>query len=297
MTEKSRTKQHWIKKALVGGAVLGAIEIGLLNYFFKPKQPAQIFPQQQTTITARENPRQGLEKEVVTQEAAIQKAATQEIKEKTIEQTASIQITQDQPKQNPLEKKVNAPEIIDSSREVDALALAIYGEARRELCNGYNDYVYGVARSAITRASLRGDSIEKIVLKANKNKKGVLVNQYTCFSKKDVNYDKINSPDKEVLARCREVAEDIVKERVKGCPELKKVTNYYVGKQAVPGKYKTLKQAKEDKIPAWAFVNNGGDFMKDNKGYLIPRKPVAVTDVWQTKHNGDRAFFYYSKYF
>lgn len=281
-------KFNW--KYVVGIPLISVLTaVGFYKTYLSPKTC-----QPQVSITARENPRQGLEKEVATQETATQKPETQEVKEKTIEQTASTQEIQ---KQNPLEKKVNAPEIIDSSKEVDALALAIYGEARRELCNGYNDYVYGVARSAITRANLRGDSIENIVLKANKNKKGVLVNQYTCFSKKDVNYDDVNSPDKEVLARCREVAEDIVKERVKGCPELKKVTNYYVGKQAVPGKYKTLKQAKGDKIPAWAFVNNHGNFAKDNKGYLIPRNPVAVTDVWQTKHNGDRAFFYYSKYF
>src|SRR3989344_7831414 len=147
------------------------------------------------------------------------------------------------------ETKVNSRHLNEES--IEYLAKTLYGEARGEIANGKDDYVRGSASSVITRADLKNKTIKETVLEKRfkKTKTGKIpVYQYTCFSEKDINYkEAMNPSDSNLYGLCREIAKKSIEE-----PNRLKVTNYYVGKPAVPKKYKDIADIRKQGIPSWA---------------------------------------------
>jgi len=183
------------------------------------------------------------------------------------------------------------------------LARALFGESRKQV-DKYPDYVYGSARSIITRANRTGKSIKDTVLKNGKNSKGIDVWQYTCFNPNDVNYLKLKDPlncgeaEPAVLQKawgeCYRLAGQALEGNLKGREDLTNVTNYYVGKPALPGKYESSKAAKAKGIPYWAWGRDKkGNLLKDKEGYLVPINPVAQVNLGKA----GTAFFYNFKNF
>ncbi len=198
------------------------------------------------------------------------------------------------------------PYTIDNNFTADSeqmiLARALYGESRKQI-EKYPDYVYGSARTMVKRAKETGKSIKEIVLANDKT-----TWQYSCFNPNDTNFKRLQDPlalkeknpeaKPEVLQKawttCYNLAGCALQGNLQGREDLVNVTNYYVGKPALPKKFKLSKLAKAQGIPSWAFeMNEKGVFARDNKGYLIPRKPVAEVNVGEF----GTAFFYNFKYF
>jgi len=185
------------------------------------------------------------------------------------------------------------------------LARALFGEARKQV-DKYPDYVYGSARTIITRANRTGKSIKDTVLENNK-----ITWQYTCFNPNDSNFEKLMDPincgeaskDKEesrkemkkIWERCYELAGQALEGKLQGREDLTNVTNYFVGfRQPLPGKYESSKAAKVRGIPYWAWERDKkGNLLKDKEGYLVPRNPVAQINLGKA----GTAFFYNFKNF
>ena len=179
------------------------------------------------------------------------------------------------------------------------LARTIFGESRREVYSS-PDYVYGSARSIITRANRTGKSIKDTVLKNNK-----ITWQYTCFNPNDVNYLKLKDPlncgEAEPAAlqkawgECYRLAGQALEGKLQGREDLTNVTNYFVGFwQPLPGKYESSKAAKAKGIPYWTWERDKkGNLLKDKEGYLIPINPVAQVNLGKA----GTAFFYNFKNF
>jgi len=192
--------------------------------------------------------------------------------------------------ENPTQKTRYNPNKGYSLRDASVLADAIYGEAIGEVETGNFDYVYGVVRTAVTRALVRGESIESVL---HENL------QFSCFNSNDVNKVKIEKArGSRLWEECYNIGMRILNGEFRGNRALDTVTNYYVGNMAKPGKYRTLSEVRADKIPAWAFKNTRGNYKKDSNGFLVPEKLVLVVPVHQTAKNQEiAASFYNHKYF
>lgn len=201
-----------------------------------------------------------------------------------------------------LETKVGEAEKLDinenlSEEDINWLTKGMYGEARGEVASGCLDYVRGCAKSVITRSKLRNKSIKDILLETrikNTENGKIKVYQYTCFDPNDVNYQEINNPsDLKTFELCKQMSKELLQKN--SFPE---VTNFYVGKNAFNRKYRTKEEIKEDKIPSWAFETRNENFIRDSKGYFIPRKPILIASVRQTKKNPEiKSYFYYFENF
>jgi len=220
--------------------------------------------------------------------AIAQSPANQNYHQNYQNQNANNQLRQGE---SQLEKKADYPEpytednnFTDDSEQM-ILARAIFGEGRREI-EKYPDYLYGSARTIITRAQRAGTSVKEQVLFKRENSKGIKVWAYSCFNPKDPGFSKLKNPTKcregnqenmrKVWEKCYELAGMALRGELKGREDLNDVTNYYVGKPAETGKYKTLAEIRKAKIPSWAFEMKNSAFERDREGYFIPRKPKAV---------------------
>jgi len=189
-------------------------------------------------------------------------------------------------------EKIPNPYTIEKDFALDTeqmiLARTIFGEARREL--NYPDYVAGVAASVLNRAKISGKSIKEIVLDKN---------QYSCFNLGDNSYETLKNPincgelpkDKmrKIWEKCYDTAEQAIDKKLKIPKELEKATNYYVGKPAKAQTYSSKREIRKAGIPSWAFkMSDKGIYMRDEKGFFIPEKPVQIINV-----GGKRNSYFY----
>jgi len=212
----------------------------------------------------------------------------------TLEDRANVPQTKSRNAPNPY----TADNSFTADTEQMILARALFGESRKQI-EQYPDYAYGSARTVINRARRSGKSIKETVLKNNK-----ITWQYTCFNPNDVNYLKLKDPlncseaEPAVLQKawgeCYRLAGQALEGNLKGREDLKNVTNYYVGKPALHGKYESSKAAKAKGIPYWVWGRDKkGNLLKDKEGYLVPINPVAQVNLGKA----GTAFFYNFKNF
>ncbi len=189
-------------------------------------------------------------------------------------------------------EKIPNPYTIEKDFALDTeqmiLARTIFGEARREL--NYPDYVAGVAASVLNRAKISGKSIKEIILDEK---------QYSCFNREKKSYETLKNPIncgelpknemQKIWIRCYNIAEQAIDKKLKIPKELQGVTNYYVGKPAKAQTYSSKAEIRKAGIPSWAFkMSDKGIYMRDEKGFFIPEKPVQIINV-----GGKRNSYFY----
>lgn len=200
------------------------------------------------------------------------------------------------PVQNPgIEQGYFLPFVVEkdfdfvSDSDTTLLAKAIYGESRGELKN--EQYLFGVAETIQTRLNKSRKSLREIILQTRVNSRGDTTYAYSCFSPRDVNYNKLRNPEKENWDKCYNLARKIISGEFKCPPNLKGVTNYFVGGN--PNENQTRQGAIKNNIPSWAYeMDTSGKFILDSEGNRIPIKPLAIVPVGKKN-----AYFYKFKCF
>ncbi len=310
--ENNREKLRWAKFVIMGHCLAGALFLGgCLNEYLN-RADAQLHATRE--IQNRQNRVSEVYQVPEASAEPVQEAKRQtaEQKEEDIEDLekrvkANPEIDE-QENENKKTRGLNSeylnPKIkgghFSNDSDTMILARALYGEARREVRKGYGNYVFGVARSIITRADRKGKTLKEIVLAKNpktiiRNGKEVTIDvyQYTCFNPNDNNFDNILDPvgngedDKEILKqvwkKCYDISDHAINGEIDGKPSLKDVTNYFVSchnPQDIG-----YKDRKNFNIPYWAYETKNGK--------KTAREPAEVVEL----EKGKKAFFYNFKYF
>jgi len=164
-----------------------------------------------------------------------------------------------------------------------------YGESSTEINN--KDYLFGVEWSFKNREKIKKKPLKEIILENNGK-----TWQYTCFSPKYKNYEKVKDPigygskkqAKEekafremVWRKCYDLAGKVLEKDTKPInktqEKLKETTNYWVDSV---------------KAPYWSYEHDeNGNYVRDKN---VLRTPLAVVELKLKKENGKpyKAYFY-----